>query len=117
MPTDNVMIYNWAGIEKAIELINAFPWERKLEKEECFSDACEMVALFEIINDVVKRPFVCDTWYAKNYQKKSFDETRTLGEMQKARRECELHIKSEICSLVNGCHSGRFKCVFNLLEV
>ena len=114
MSTDFVMIYNWADIEKAIELVKAFPWERKLKKAEYFSDACEMVKLFEAVNDTVNHPFACDPWYAEDYRKKAYAKTWTLTELKKARRECELHIKSEICSLANGCRSGQFECNFDL---
>lgn len=114
MSTDSVMVYRWADIEKAIELIKAFPWERKLKKAEYFSDACDMVALFEAVNDTVSHPCACDPWYAEDYRKKAFDKTWTLTEVKKARRECELHIKSEIRSLANGCRSGQFECSFEL---
>lgn len=114
MSTDNVMVYNWADIEKAIELIKAFPWKRKLKKAEYFSDACEMVKLFNSVNEIINHSFACDPWYAENYQKKAFDKTCTLAELKKARRECELHIKSEICSLANGSRSGQFECMFDL---
>lgn len=114
MLTDSVMVYNWTDIEKAIELIKAFPWERKLKKAEYFSDACEMVKLFEAVNDTVNHPFACNPWYAKEYRKKAFDKAWTLAEVKKARRECELHIKSEIRSLANGCRFGQYKCIFDL---
>ena len=114
MSTDSVMVYNWADIEKAIELVKTFPWERKLKKAEYFSDACNMVALFENLNETVHHPFACDPWYAEDYRKKAFDKTWTLAEVKKARRECELHIKSEIRSLANGCRSGQFACNFDL---
>lgn len=114
MLTDNVMIYNWADIEKAIELVKAFPWERKLKKAEYFPDACDMVKLFEAVNEAVNHPFACDPWYAENYHKKVFDKTCTLSELKKARRDCELHIKSEIRSLANGCRAGKFNCMFDL---
>ena len=114
MSTDDKMIYNWTDVEKVIEIVKAFPWERKLKKAEYFSDACEMVALFESVNETVNHPFVCDTWYAEDYRKKAFDKTWTLTELKKARRECELHIKSEIRSLANGCRSGKFECSFDL---
>ena len=114
MSTDSVMIYNWADIEKAIELVKAFPWERKLKKTEYFSDACDMVKLFEAVNETVNHPCACDPWYAEDYRKKAYAGTWTLTELKKARRECELHIKSEIRSLANGCRSGQFKCNFDL---
>lgn len=114
MLTDSVMVYRWADIEKAIELVKAFPWERKLKKAEYFSDACEMVKLFESVNEVVNHPFACDPWYAEEYRKKAFDKTCTLAEVKKARRECELHIKSEVRSLANGCRSGQFEYIFDL---
>ena len=114
MSTDSVMVYNWADVEKAIELVKAFPWERKLKKAEYFSDACDMVALFESINETVNHPCACDSWYAENYRKKAFDKMWTIAELKKARRECELHIKSELRSLANGCRFGQFDCVFNL---
>ena len=114
MLTDNVMVYNWADIDKAIELIKAFPWERKLKKAEYFSDACDMVKLFESVNETVHHPCACDPWYAEDYRKKAFDKAWTLAELKRARRECELHIKSEIRSLANGCRSGQFECTFDL---
>lgn len=114
MSTDNEMVYNWADIEKAIELVKAFPWERKLKKTKYFCDACDMVGLFESVNETVNHPFACDPWYAEYYRKKAFDKTWTLAELKKARKECELHIKSEIRSLANGCRSGQFNCVFDL---
>lgn len=113
MSTDSVMVYHWADIEKAIELVKAFPWERKLKKAEYFSDACDMVKLFEAVNETVHHPFACDTWYAETYQKKAFG-SWTAKELKQARRECELHIKSEIRSLANGCRSGQFECSFDL---
>lgn len=113
MSTDNVMVYNWTDIEKAIELVRAFPWDRKLKKAEYFSDACEMIKLFEAVNETVRHPFACDTWYAEMYQKKAFGPW-TAKELKQARRECELHIKSEIRSLANGCRSGQFECSFDL---
>lgn len=114
MSTDNVMIYNWADIEKAIELVRAFPWDRKLKKVEYFSDSCDMVKLFETVNETVNHPCACDPWYAEDYRKKAYAGTWTLAELKKARRECELHIKSEIRSLANGCRSGQFECAFDL---
>lgn len=114
MSTDSVMVYNWADIEQAIELVKAFPWERKLKKAEYFSDACDMVKLFETVNETVHHPFACDSWYAEDYRKKAHVGLWTLAELKKARRECELHIKSEIRSLANGCCSGQFECVFDL---
>ena len=114
MLTDSVMVYRWADIEKAIDLVRDFPWERKLKKAEYFYDACDMVKLFESVNETVNHPFACDPWYAEDYRKKAFDKTWTLAELKKARRECELHIKSEIRSLANGCRSGKFNCMFNL---
>ena len=113
MSTDNVMIYRWADIERAIELVRTFPWERKLKKAEYFSDACDMVKLFEAVNETVNHPFACDPWYAETYQKKTFGPW-TAKELKQARRECELHIKSEIHSLANGCRSGQFACNFDL---
>lgn len=113
MSNNNVMIYRWADIEKAIELVKAFPWSRKLKKAEYFSDACDMVKLFETVNETVNHPFACDPWYAENYRKKAFGPW-TAKELKQARRECELHIKSEIRSLANGCRSGQFECVFDL---
>lgn len=113
MSTDSVMVYRWADIEKAIELVRAFPWERKLKKAEYFSDACDMVNLFESVNEMVNHPFACDPWYAEDYRKKAYARAWTLAELKKARRECELHIKSEIRFLANGCRSGRFECTFN----
>lgn len=114
MSTDNVMVYNWADIEKAIELVKAFPWGCKLKKAEYFSDACDVVKLFEAVNETVNHPCACDPWYAEDYRKKAFDKTWTLTELKKARRECELHLKSEIRSLANGCRSGQFACNFDL---
>lgn len=114
MLTDSVMVYHWADIEKAIELVKAFPWERKLKKTEYFSDACDMVKLFESVNKTVNHLFACDPWYAEDYRKKAYAGTWTPAELKKARRECELHIKSEIRSLANGCRSGQFECNFNL---
>ena len=113
MSTDSVMVYHWTDIEKAIELVKAFPWKRKLKKSEYFSDACDMVKLFESVNDAIKHPFACDPWYAENYRKKAFDKTWTLAELKRARRECELHIKSEIRSLANGCRAGTYECTFD----
>lgn len=113
MSTDSIMVYNWASIEKAIELVKAFPWERKLRKAEYFFDACDMVKLFESINETVNHPFACDPWYAENYRKKAFDKTWTLAELKRARRDCELHVKSEIKSLANGCKTGIYKCTFD----
>ena len=113
MSTDTVMVYHWSDIEKAIELVKAFPWERKLKKAEYFSDACEMVKLFEAVNETVNHPCACDPWYAEEYRKKAFG-SWTTKELKQARRECELHIKSEIRSLANGCRSGQFECAFNL---
>ena len=114
MSTDDKMIYNWSNIEKAIELVKAFPWERKLKRAEYFFDACDMVNLFESVNETVHHPCACDPWYAETYRKKAFDKTWTLTELKRARRECELHIKSEIRSLANGCRSGQFECSFDL---
>ena len=114
MLTNSIMVYKWSDIEKAIELVKAFPWERKLKKAEYFSDACDMVKLFESVNETVNHPCACDPWYAEDYRKKAYAGTWTLTELKKARRECELHIKSEIRSLANGCRSGQFECVFNL---
>ena len=112
---DSIMVYRWADIEKALEMVRAFPWERKLKKAEYFSDACDMVKLFEAVNEAVHHPFACDPWYAEDYRKKkAYAQTWTLAELTKARRECELHIKSEIRSLANGCRSGRFECMFDL---
>ena len=71
MSTDSVMVYNWTDIEKAIELVKAFPWGRKLKKAEYFSDACDMVKLFESVNETVHHPCACDPWYAEDYRKKS----------------------------------------------
>lgn len=114
MSIDSVMVYRWADIEKAIELVRTFPWERKLKKAEYFSDACDMVKLFEAVNETVNHPCACDPWYAEDYRKKEYAGTWTLAELKKARRECELHIKSEIRSLANGCRSGQFECIFDL---
>ena len=114
MSTDSVMVYNWDDIEKAIELVKAFPWEHKLKKAEYFSDACDMVKLFEAVNETVNHPFACDPWYAEDYRKKAYAGTWTLTELKKARRECELHIKSEIRSLANECRFGQFACNFDL---
>lgn len=114
MLTDSVMVYRWVDIKKAIELVKTFPWGRKLKKAEYFSDACDMVKLFESVNETVNHPCACDPWYAEDYRKKAFDKTWTLAELKKARRECELHVKSEIRSLANGCKSGQFECIFDL---
>lgn len=114
MSTDSIMVYNWADIEKAIELIKDFPWDHKLKKAEYFSDACDMVNLFESVNETINHPCACDPWYAEDYRKKAYAGTWTLAEIKKARRECELHLKSEIRSLANGCRSGKFECVFDL---
>ena len=113
MSTDNVMVYNWTDIEKAIELVKAFPWERKLKKTEYFSDACNMVKLFEAVNDTVNHPFACDPWYAEEYRRKAYAGTWTLKELKQARKNCELHIKSEIKSLANGCRAGTYECTFD----
>ena len=64
------MVYRWADIEKALEMVRAFPWECKLKKAEYFSDACDMVKLFEAVNEAVHHPFACDPWYAEDYRKK-----------------------------------------------
>lgn len=113
MSTDSVMVYRWSDVEKAIELVKAFHWERKLKKAEYFSDACDMVKLFESVNETVNHPFACNPWYAENYRKKAYAGTCTIKELKQARRECELHIKSEIRSLANGCRSGQFECTFD----
>ena len=114
MSIDSVMVYRWADIEKAIELVKAFPWGRKLKKAEYFSDACDMIKLFEAVNETINHPFACDPWYAENYRKKAYAGIWTLAELKKARRECELHLKSEIRSLANGCRSRQFECIFDL---
>ena len=112
LTNENEMVYNWADIEKAIDMVKAFPWGRKLKKAEYFTDACELVELSETICDVVGHPFAVDSWYAKDYHKKAFDNNFTAKERKEARKACELHIKSSVKSLANGCKDGTYKCNF-----
>lgn len=112
MSTDNIMVYNWADIEKAIELVKAFPWERKLKKAEYWADAREMLALANEINAVVKHPYVVSTYEAEAYAKKAFTGDYPITELKKARKWAFNNIRWNLRSLANYCLSGEFKCDF-----
>lgn len=112
---ENKMIYHWTNVQKALDLVRAFPWETKLKKIEYFSDACSINELFVSINEIVGHPFTVDETIAEDYKTRCFNCTAwTLAELKASRRDCERHVKQELNDLSRGCRSGEYECIFDL---